>query len=310
MAKAEVYGKALDTEDLDEIVEEFIGSIVDTNRGYNFFVDWNKVINNAKKHRVEINILNSLLGSRNLEDDFRNLLKRYPEVTPVIPILIAVRDLRLKVVEDFSAPDINIMNFDFSPRKELSETEIDKIFHFCKKAGILYLFADKNIRNLEDYVFGVEVGMDTNARKNRSGKAMEMLLEPEIQRLNEKYGFDFISQNRFFKLRDAYPSLNIPAELRDRKFDFVLIKGDRAVNIEVNYYAGGGSKPQEIVDSYINRMNDLKAYDWEFIWVTDGDGWLSGKNQIQKAFVKQDYILNINFIRRGILEAVFDSLFG
>ncbi len=202
------------------------------------------------------------------------------------------------------------MEFIFTPREKLSNEEIDSIIKFCEKSGIFYLFEDTHIKNIEDYIFGVEVGMDTNARKNRSGHAMETLLEPEFQRLKEKYGFDMIPQKQFKTLLKEYPYLKIPPELKDRKFDFVFIKGNRTINIEVNYYAGSGSKPQEIVDSYINRMNELKAYGWDFIWITDGDGWTAGKNQIRKAFEKQNYVLNINFIRKGMLEAIVKKIFS
>ncbi|GCC11087.1 type-2 restriction enzyme DpnII [archaeon] len=309
MVDMEVYWDTLKIKDSGRLIDEFIKTIVDTNRSYSFFVDWKKVISNAAKYRIEINILNSLLGSGDLKRDIKALLEKYPEVTQVIPILIAVRDLRLKIIEDFSATDVNIVQFDFTPQGKLSEGEIEKIINFCEKCGIFYLFADKHIKNLEDYIFGVEVGMDTNARKNRSGKAMEILLEPEIQRLKEKYSFDIIAQKQFKTIVKRYSNIKIPPELKDRKFDFVFIKGNKAINIEVNYYAGGGSKPQEIVDSYINRKNELKDYGWEFIWVTDGDGWLTGKNQMHKAFEKQEYGLNINFIRKGMLEPIIKKIF-
>jgi len=178
MVDMEVYWDTLKIEDSGSVIDEFIKTIVDTNRSYSFFVDWKKVISNAAKYRLEINILNSLLGSGDLKRDLKVLLEKYPEVTQVIPILVAVRDLRLKIIEDFSATDVNIVQFDFTPQGKLSEGEIEKIINFCEKSGIFYLFADKHIKNLEDYIFGVEVGMDTNARKNRSGKAMEILLEP------------------------------------------------------------------------------------------------------------------------------------
>jgi len=310
MADLELYRDTMKTDNLDRLMEEFINTIVDTNRSYSFFVDWEKVRANASKYKVEINILNSLQGSKDLKGDFKALLQKYPEVTPVIPLLVAVRDLRLKVIEDFSASDVNIMQFDFTLKRELSSEEIDRIIRFCEKSGIFYLFEDKHIKNLEDYIFGVEVGMDTNARKNRSGQAMEILLEPEIQRLSKRYSFDVIPQKQFKTLLKDYPQLKIPPELKDRKFDFVFIKGNRAINMEANYYAGSGSKPQEIVDSYINRMNELKTYGWDFIWITDGDGWVAGKNQIRKAFEKQKYVLNINFIRKGMLEAIVKNIFS
>lgn len=310
MVNIELYNEIWSTSDLNSIVDKFISTLIDTNRSYSFFVDWDKIKANVEKYNVEINILNSLVGSENIKNALKSILKKYPEVTPVIPIIIAVRDLRLKIVEDFSATDVDIKEFNFSKRSSLSDKEIDDVINFCEKTGILGIFQNKNIRNLKDYILGVEVGMDTNARKNRSGSAMELILDPIFEKLSKKYGFSIISQKQFKHLSYSYPDLTIPTDLKDRKFDYVLLKGVIHVNIEVNYYAGGGSKPQEIVDSYINRMNELKNSGWNFIWITDGDGWITGKNQIIKAFDKQDYVININFIRKGGLEKIFNSLFG
>lgn len=310
MVEIEIYNKVWGTVDLDSIVDRFIGTLIDTNRSYSFFVDWNKIKRNAEKYNVEINILNSLVGLENIRDALKSILIKYPEVSPVIPLIIAVRDLRLKVIEDFGATDVDIKDFNFEKRNSLSEKEIEDIIDFSDKSGILGIFQNKNIRNLKDYIIGVEVGMDTNARKNRSGSAMELILTPVFEKLSKKYSFDIISQKQFKSLSNSYPELLIPADLKDRKFDYLLIKGKIYINVEANYYAGSGSKPQEIVDSYINRMNELKNSGWHFIWITDGDGWITGKNQIRKAFEKQDYVININFIRKGGLEKILSSLFG
>ncbi len=310
MVEIEIYSNVWGTNNLDSIVDKFISTLIDTNRSYSFFVEWAKVKANAEKYNVEINILNSLVGSENIKVALRSLLKKYPEVTPVIPLIIAVRELRLKVVEDFSAVDVDIKEFLFEKRKSLSEKEIEDIVNFCDKTGLLRIFQNKNIRNLKDYILGVEVGMDTNARKNRSGSAMELILDPVFEKLSTKYNFNIISQKQFKSLSNSYPELLIPADLKDRKFDYLLIKGKIYINVEANYYAGSGSKPQEIVDSYINRMNELKNSGGHFIWITDGDGWITGKNQIRKAFEKQDYVVNINFIRKGGLEKILSSLFG
>ncbi len=310
MVEIETYSNVWGTNNLDSIMDKFISTLINTNRSYSFFVEWAKVKANAEKYNVEINILNSLVGSENIKVDLRTLLKKYPEVTPVIPLIIAVRELRLKVVEDFSATDVDIKEFLFEKRKSLSEKEIEDIVNFCDKTGLFGIFQNKNIRNLKDYILGVEVGMDTNARKNRSGSAMELILDPVFEKLSKKYKFNIISQKQFKSLSNSYPELLIPTDLKDRKFDYLLIKGKIYINVEANYYAGGGSKPQEIVDSYINRMNELKNSGWHFIWITDGDGWITGKNQIRKAFEKQDYVININFIRKGGLEKIIGSFFG
>jgi type II restriction enzyme len=165
----------------------------------------------------------------------------------------------------------------------------------------------KTVTNLKDYLTGVEVGLDTHARKNRSGSAMELAVLPLMQTLVESNkGLSLLFQKQFKDVEKSW-GLSVPTTLRERRFDYVIKKDKTLINIEVNFFAGGGSKPQEIVDSYINRQNELYAEGWKFIWITDGRGWKAGKNQIQRAIKEIDYVLNLDFVRRGLLEHIIRS---
>jgi len=211
-----------------------------------------------------------------------------------------VRDLDIAIIEDPLKPLESLLQFNFNKKDFLKETEIEKIAGFCDKSGILKLFSDFKIKNLRDFLLGVETGIDTNARKNRSGKAMEALVTPILEDIK---GIKYFSQKTFKYLKEK-EKLNIPQRLANRKFDYVIISSNKCVNMEVNYYDGQGSKPQEIVDSYINRKNELAKENWEFIWLTDGVGWKSGTNQITNAFESMNYVLNVEFARKGILKEV------
>ncbi|MFW6173296.1 MAG: type II restriction endonuclease [Elusimicrobiota bacterium] len=300
----DVYSKCLNMDKFDKIVENFHETIIDTNRDHKFFVDWEKVKNNVDKHRIEFNILNSLIGSEDFDKDLMNILSKYPEVIPCIPILIALRDVRLKVIDDFYCSDIEIVKYDFSKRK-LSPGEIEDFVEFFNKTGLKYFFTHLSSRSIEDYVAGVEVGMDTHARKNRSGSAMEVLLKPLIEEINHKLGIrHMLFQKQFRRLKKEF-DIDVSSSLKNRKADFIILKSkDNIINIEVNFYSGTGSKPQEIVDSYINRQEELRENGFKFIWITDGFGWKGQKNQIQKGFEKVDYLLNLNFVRQGVLEEI------
>jgi len=72
----------------------------------------------------------------------------------------------------------------------------------------------------------------------------------------------------------------------------------------VNFYNVSGSKPQEIIDSYIERQKELKEYGYEFSLITDGPAWKKQKSQLTKAFENIDYVLNTYFVRLGILEEI------
>ena len=303
---ASFYGKRLGTDSLEDTIERFHETIIDTNRSYNFFVNWEKVEQHVDKYKIELSILDSLIGSRNFNKDLENILKKYPEVLPVIPILIAVRDARLKVIRDFSDADTDIMEYNFTERK-LSELEIRVLIEFFEKTGLKNFFENLSTKSIRDYVTGVEVGMDTHARKNRSGDSMELVIKPFIERINLKHDDRYIIlfQKNFNYLQKNF-GIKVSASIRNRKADFILINADkdRVVNIEVNFYSGTGSKPQEIVDSYINRQEELKENGFEFIWITDGYGWKGQKNQIEKGFRKVNYLLNLHFVRKGLLEDI------
>lgn len=155
---------------------------------------------------------------------------------------------------------------------------------------------------------GIEVGLDSNARKNRSGKAMENLIESLINNCRSRLKMkDIIKQQRFLVIEKM--GFKVPKELRNRKADFILIKEpDKVVNIEANFYNVSGSKPQEIVDSYINRQEELRNAGFCFIWITDGHAWKNGQNQIYKAFDKIDFILNTKFARDGLLIKILEKI--
>ena len=303
---ASFYGKRLGTDSLEDTIERFHETIIDTNRSYNFFVNWEKVEQHVDKYKIEISILDSLIGSRNFNKDLENILKKYPEVLPVIPILIAVRDARLKVIRDFSDADTDIMEYNFTERK-LSELEIRVLIEFFEKTGLKNFFENLSTKSIRDYVTGVEVGMDTHARKNRSGDSMELVIKPFIEKINLKHDNRYIIlfQKNFNYLQKNF-GIKVSASIRNRKADFILINADkdRVVNIEVNFYSGTGSKPQEIVDSYINRQEELKENGFAFIWIADGYGWKGQKNQIEKGFRKVNYLLNLHFVRKGLLEDI------
>lgn len=306
MVDLSLYQDSLDVDSIEDLVKKFQDSIIITNRTADFYVNWDKVRKNAESLKIELALMNSLVGSVDLENDFRKLIKDYPETLRAIPILIAVRDLEFPVIIDFFNIEKGVENLDFNKSKgsTLSEQEIVDYLLFMKKSGLFVIF--DSVKNLYDYVLGVEVGMDTNARKNRSGEAMEQLLKPVLQDISKELGCQFFFQKKYESVRLFG---QVPSSLANRKSDFILFKDDKFVNIEVNYYSGAGSKPEEIVDSYINRKNELQANGWEFIWITDGNVWKSSASQLTKAFREIEYVMNINFTNRGLLkEAVVKIL--
>ena len=298
-----LYLKVLKVDSSEAVINKFYDTLIDTNRGYNFFVDWDKVKRNVEKYKIEFNILNTLIGSKEFDSDLRKILTEYPQVLPAIPILLAVRGSKFKVVKDFIDDNSDTVTYDFRKRK-LSSEEINAIIEFFHKTGLKRFFLEMSSKSIQDYATGVEVGMDTNARKNRSGTAMEMVLKPIIEEITakQKSSYTVLFQKQFKYLERNF-NIKVNSSIRNRKADFIIIKDkNKVINIEVNFFSGSGSKPQEIVDSYIERQNELRENGFEFIWITDGVGWKEQKNQIEKGFTKIDYLLNLHFVRMGLLE--------
>lgn len=301
MAKIQSYKSFFGFNNVEQISDAFIGSLLFTNRTYDFFVNWEKVKANVEKFKVEIGILGTLTQSKNFDKDLEKILTEYPKTVKVLPLLVAMHDEKFDVLEDIHKNQVHC----FDCTKGLTQADIKKFIQFVKKSGIQELF--KTIRALNDYLLGVEVGLDSNARKNRSGNFMERVVEEELQNISKNFkDVEIFPKGRFGKLEER--GVKVPKELQHRTPDFAIKKGVKLLSMEVNFYSGQGSKPQEIVDAYINRQRELQNSGWQFVWITDGNGWRQGQNQIRKAIEQMDFVLNISFIKKGFLKHILGEV--
>ncbi len=278
--------------------EYLLSSLKDTIRTYDFFVAWSKVLGNVSQIEISLNILNTLIGKENVSNKLKELIRKYPEVVPVIPFLIAVRGTTIKIAD--LGGDIT---YSFSKKKSYTDAQINDIVLFAEKSGLLQVIADKSIKNLVDYAIGVEVGLDTNARKNRSGTAMENLTEVYIKAICDKHGFKYLAQATAAKIEQEFHK-TVSTDKADRHFDFAIDTGTRLYLMEVNYYGGGGSKLKSVAGEFSSLFSLVKNDDTGFIWVTDGEGWLTAKRPLSETFNATDYVMNINMIEQGLLEEI------
>ncbi|MBC7092232.1 MAG: type II restriction endonuclease [Nitrososphaeria archaeon] len=295
--------KLLGYNSVEEYLEDFRRTLLKTAHGYDFFVDWKKVEENAKRYLIELGLLNSLtLAKNNFERKMllRKMLQEYPKVMSVIPILLAVREQSIEVAEVTEQVIIKRYNF---KTKHLSEEQLDDMMSFCEKTGIIDLFG--KIKDVYTYVFGVEVGLDTNARKNRAGEIFNKLIEHLIEKVTEKLRKENIplTYKREVKLG------NIGINYRGRKtVDFLILYENKPLAAcEANIYHGTGSKPNEIVRSYIRLHNLLKDSGVIFFWFTDGPGWIEMWNQFKEGVENIDYIMNYTISEKR-LEKILASL--
>lgn len=307
----------------EELCKVFISNLLTTNRGFNYFVDWSNVPEQYELD-IEIAAMDSLIGCDNFDDKFKQLLRKVPTVVAVFTYLLAFPKVERKklckgkyelevinnVIKDNYGENNLKYKFSISElEKGLSEEQINDYLFFFKSMGLKELFCNKIQKSTKDYLTGTLVGLDTHGRKNRGGKAFELACTPIIKNICEKYGIEVLEQEKFEILKKY--GFAISKGMQERKADFILIKDNKALNIEVNFFNGGGSKPEEIIDSYINRQRELKDVGVNFILITDGANcWgKEGKNQLVKAFDNLDYFMNYNLARLGMLEEVILNVF-
>jgi len=300
MADISFYKQHLNVSTVDEICKALSDTLIQTNYTYDFFVNWTKVTKNRDAFKYEVALLKSLKNSTNPVSDLRDLLTKYPEVVKVIPILLACRDGLIKVLNSLET-DLQYKTFDFS-KSNYNATDISDITHFAKNTGLLEILCKMD--STTDYLLGVEVGLDTNARKNRSGLFLETMVTETLSELSSRNpSLLFVEQKSFGYVEDKY-SVRIPSTLRDRKFDYAVINDGKATNIEVNFYSGTGSKPSEIISSYINRGEVLSSAGWKFVWLTDGMGWRKMRNPLRVGVENMNFVINAYLLRKGLLESI------
>ena len=284
--------KTLGFKTFENYREHFFSNLLITNKTYDYFVDWNKVKSDVNKFLEEISLLNSLrkVPIENRKRHLEKLLKNYPKIAEVIPLLIAVRT-KDNCIEIFEQSIEDYLTFDFNSNN-LNNNSIHKILEFCEKTGIIELF--NNINDLHDYLFGVEVGLDTNTRKNRSGKIFEKLVQTKIRKL-------LPSKYKVLNNDPNYSLYRISGKSRSKgkTHDIVIYKEDTPIPkaiIECSFYNTAGSKPISIAESYVEMNNVAKDKGIEFIWVTDGQAWTKMIEPLTRAMEKLDWVLNYRML--------------
>lgn len=288
--------------DFNTWLSGFRGSIAN----YDYYIDFEKVHRNVDRIKVELNILNSLIGSKNIKEDFKTLIKKYPETLKCIPLLLAVR------ANEIYCQDENggyMYQFDFGKYPPNSHTYYKRYTYFMEHTGLFDLLENHIINNLVDYTTGVETGLDSNGRKNRGGHLMEDLVESFIKeagfvkdktyfkemyihQITEKWGVDLSAISNQGKM--------------EKRFDFVVKTPTMIYAIETNFYGGGGSKLNETARSYKTLALETDTINgFTFVWFTDGKGWTSARNNLEETFDVMEHIYSIKDLENGIITEVF-----
>lgn len=279
----------------DKWLENFRSSIAT----YDYYTDFEKIYKNVDSLKIELNILNSLIGSENIESEFENIITKYPETLKCIPLLLAVRANEIYAADNTGEFTYNFTKLNYS-------AEQYKIF--MRKTGLFDLLKNHLASNLLDYATGIETGLDSNGRKNRGGHLMEDLVESYIIKAG------FIKNKTYFKEMYIHQitekwGIDLSAVSNkgksEKRFDFVIKTDNMIYGVEANFYASGGSKLNETARSYKQISQETDAIDgFTFIWFTDGNGWKSARHNLEETFDVMEHIYSIDDLEKGILSQI------
>ena len=303
MKYSSIFKKRIGCNNEKEVFAYLINNLNDSIRYWDYFVNWKKVIGNTKDLEVDLNILNYLIGKENIEKEFGYLLKKHPQVVRLIPVLLACREHKFKILTDLSEGNLKYEDFSFEEKRNLSDAEISKAVRFAKKSGLLKIFKDKTVKNVVDYTIGIEVGLDSNGRKNRCGTAMEKVTENFVKEICSSHGFNYIKEATAEKVLEQW-GLKLRVDKSSRRFDFAVYNGKSLYLIETNYYGGGGSKLKSTAGEYKALYDFLTKDGHKFIWITDGLGWESTSRPLEETFNHIEYLLNLKMLTNGLLEDI------
>ena len=276
---------------------EWLSKFKSSISNYNYYVDFDKVYKYAEKYKVELNILNSLIGSKNIEEEFKDIIIKYPETLEVIPLLLAVRSNEI-----FIKDSTNEYLFKFNK----IVYSINDYIKFMEEKGLFELLQNHIINNLYDYILGIEVGLDSHARKSRGGDLMEDLVESYIIKAGYKKNANYFKEMYLSDIEKKW-NLDLSAlsgnNTSTKRFDFVIKTDNQVYVIETNFYATQGSKLNETARSYKMLAEESKLVEGvTFIWITDGIGWNSARKNLEETFNELETMYNIDDLENGILE--------
>ena len=291
----------------EERLEEFLSTLSITNRTPEYYVNWKKVDRETKKYELELNTLNYLIGKDDIYIEALDLFTKQPNLLKAIPSLIASRD---RVLDILTIENDDNMSFEQLNFKTIDASRIDDYMKFIEQSGLLMFLQHHANRSLVDYVYGVETGLDSNARKNRSGTTMEGILERHISKIAQEQNLEWKAQATAQFIKEKW-GVTVPVDKSERRFDVAVYSKEnhKVWLIETNYYGGGGSKLKAVAGEFteLSQFVVKSDDDVEFVWVTDGQGWKTAHLPLAEAFSHITNVFNLEMLREGFLSELFQQ---
>jgi type II restriction enzyme len=293
--------------DDDARLNYFMNNLSVTNRTAGFYINWDKVYENTEKVEQYLHTLNFLIGKEDIEAKAKILFIENPQLLRAIPYLLATRDEQIDVLTVSDDGEMSFYNLDFI---NIELNNINKYIDFISESGLFDFIKSRLTNNLVDFVYGVEAGLDSNARKNRSGTMMESLVEKKVALACEEYGLEYTNQGTPSEIRRRW-GFNVPLDKSSRRYDFAIYNKhlNKLYLIETNFYGGGGSKLKSVAGEFVtvNNLINTTNENIEFIWVTDGYGWTTARIPLSEAFSKINNIFNLKMLNDEYLNDAFNN---
>ncbi|AYU54303.1 type II restriction endonuclease [Staphylococcus debuckii] len=284
-----------------ERLDYFMETLSTTNRTPEYYVNWEKVNRNTEKYELELTTMGYLIGKDNIIEEARELFKKQPELLKTVPILIAARDRKLDVLLLDDNDNMEFYDIDF---KNIDIGNLEVYIEFMENSGLFDFLQNGVHKSLVDFVYGVETGLDSNGRKNRSGKVMEDILERNVAKMCERLNYKYKDQASAKWMHDTW-GVHVPVDKSERRFDMAIYddERDKVYVIETNYYGGGGSKLKSVSGEFrsLNNLINSSEHDVTFAWVTDGQGWHTAKIPLSEAFQDIKNIFNLSMLRKDYI---------
>ena len=289
----------------EERLKHFLNTLSITNRTPEYYVNWEKVERETKKYELELNTLNYLIGKDDIYIEALDLFTKQPNLLKAIPSLIASRE---KVLDILIIDENDKMNFDSLNFSAIDKNRIKDYVDFIEQSGLLEFLEKKANRSLVDYVYGVEAGLDSNARKNRSGTTMEGIIERHVSKIAHEQNLEWKAQATAQFIKENW-GITVPVDKSERRFDVAVYSKEKhkVWLIETNYYGGGGSKLKAVAGEFTELSQFVVTSDdaVEFVWVTDGQGWKTAHLPLAEAFSHITNVFNLEMLREGFLSELF-----
>lgn len=291
------YKDLLNVSNEGEAFKYLIDTLKSTNRSASYFVDWDKVFDEVSGVEREIHLLDVLIGKTDIKKEAIAVFTEYPKTMAAARTLLAIREREICLLKQYDRRNYIIENIEFNETTPPSE-----IADFLERSGLFTIMKEAKIKSLMDYIIGVEVGLNSNGRKNRGGKSMEEIVGVLLNEIGFAKGWEIIAEADAKKIKDRW-GLKIRTGHANKRLDFAVKTSHQLFLVETNFYSSNGSKLKSTAEEYSNVWN---SYGFPFIWITDGFGWKNNAT-LRDAYEEIDHILNIDMIQRGILDSIVNE---